>query len=118
VTLNSDPPGRDRDAAISAKAKEIVPTSWLDNLLTGPHAVLPKHRFTYNEEDIERLLNAIRERAETVLRTLEQETRSEERERCAQMVETFTPAGYCETMADWQAELASALRAQPLKETP
>ncbi len=39
-----------------------VPTSWLDDLLTGPNAVLKGKGGTWGCPDIERLLNAIRER--------------------------------------------------------
>lgn len=41
-------------------AINAIPTSWLDPLLTGPHAVLGQP--PYNCHDVERLLNALRDR--------------------------------------------------------
>jgi hypothetical protein len=46
-------------------AVECVPVNWLDTLLTGPDAVLPKGVHGYNCTDIERLLNGIRQRLES-----------------------------------------------------
>ena len=42
--------------------EEAIPSNWCDPLLTGPAAALPAGKHTYTEADIERLLNAIRER--------------------------------------------------------
>ena len=43
-----------------AIAEEDIPHTWLDPLLSGPNAVINGYEFTCR--DIERLLNAIRER--------------------------------------------------------
>lgn len=40
---------------------DCIPSSWLDPLLSGPTAVIGNP--PYNGKDIERLLNAIRDRA-------------------------------------------------------
>ena len=39
---------------------DAIPTTWLDPLLTGPKNVLG--HYPYDGQDIERLLNAIRQR--------------------------------------------------------
>lgn len=49
-----------RDNRLRKALREAVPNSWLDPLLTGPKAVLGKP--PYDCRDIERLLNAVRER--------------------------------------------------------
>jgi hypothetical protein len=41
---------------------DLIPTTWLDPLLTGPGAVLDG--YTYTPKDIERLLLALKERME------------------------------------------------------
>lgn len=41
---------------------DLIPTSWLDSLLTGPDAVLKGNGGTWGCPDIERLLRAIQER--------------------------------------------------------
>lgn len=41
---------------------ELVPTSWLDELLTGPKAVLPKVGGTITPKHIELLLNRVKAR--------------------------------------------------------
>jgi hypothetical protein len=59
MTTNSPDAGVDvisREAALDA-----VPTNWCDSLLTGPDAALRKIG-NYDGFDIERLLNAIRDR--------------------------------------------------------
>lgn len=45
----------------------LVPTTWLDPLLTGPSAVIGKP--PYNCQDIERLLGAVAERIRAQART-------------------------------------------------
>lgn len=50
-----------RDTAIL----EAIPATWLDSLLTGPDAVVAKS--PYDCPDIERLLQAIRERVQTIM---------------------------------------------------
>jgi len=42
--------------------EKLIPSNWCDPLLTGPDAALPAGKHTYTPTDIERLLNAIRER--------------------------------------------------------
>lgn len=42
------------------KVLSAVPNNWLDPLLTGPHAVIGEP--PYGDPDIERLMNAVRER--------------------------------------------------------
>lgn len=49
----------DKTLVDTEKWRRIIPTSWLDPLLTGPKAVLGDPPYTHR--DIERLLNAIRE---------------------------------------------------------
>lgn len=44
--------------AQSVDVDAIVPTSWLDSMLTGPHAVIGKP--PYDCDDIERVLNEVR----------------------------------------------------------
>ena len=60
----------DPASSITEKLQRVidaVPTSWLDSLLTGPEAVLPKGRYDYNGKDIERLLRAVKKRvADTI----------------------------------------------------
>lgn len=46
---------------------DLVPSNWLDPLLTGPTAVLPGG-YRYCPQDIERLLNAIRARIENAMK--------------------------------------------------
>lgn len=46
---------------VKEAAADCVPSNWLDSLLTGPNKVLPGSG-KYSGPDIERLLNAIRER--------------------------------------------------------
>lgn len=41
---------------------DAIPTNWLDNLLTGPNAVLRGKGGTWGCPDIERLLKAVRQR--------------------------------------------------------
>lgn len=57
-----------RDARANAirEAVECVPVNWLDTLLTGPDAVLPKGSYGYDGKDIERLLNGIRHRLQSL----------------------------------------------------
>jgi len=43
---------------------DLVPTNWLDPLLTGPDKLLPDG-YIYNPEDIEKLLHAIKSRIES-----------------------------------------------------
>lgn len=43
-----------------------IPSNWCDPLLTGPNAVLPKG-YSYTPADVERLLNAIRERLQKAI---------------------------------------------------
>ena len=50
-------------------ALDAIPTTWLDPLLTGPKAVIGMP--PYGCPDIERLLNAIRERARLASRQQE-----------------------------------------------
>ena len=40
---------------------DLVPSNWCDSLLTGPDAALRKG-YTFDCQDIERLLNGLRER--------------------------------------------------------
>lgn len=47
---------------VSSRLIACVPTTWLDDLLTGPRAVLSGKGGTWGCPDIARLLNAIRER--------------------------------------------------------
>lgn len=47
-----------------AACAEQIPTSWLDNLLTGPDAVVGKP--PYNCPDIERLLSALQTRIRAI----------------------------------------------------
>lgn len=42
-------------------ALAAIPTNWLDSLLTGPDAAL-RAGYSYNGDDIERLLRAVRDR--------------------------------------------------------
>ena len=44
------------------RMSELVPTNWLDPLLTGPEAVIRGHHFDC--QDIERLLRALKKRIE------------------------------------------------------
>ncbi len=53
---------RSLDRMVSSRLIACVPTTWLDDLLTGPRAVLSGKGGTWGCPDIERLLNAIRER--------------------------------------------------------
>jgi hypothetical protein len=53
------------------RAVEAVPTSWLDPMLTGPNAVIGNP--PYGCPDIERLLNAIRQRITAHLQEQEKE---------------------------------------------
>ena len=46
--------------ATSSPIADLVPSNWLDPLLTGPDAVL--QGYSYTPADIERLLNAVRAR--------------------------------------------------------
>ena len=57
--------GTDRAAlaALVERLVAVVPTNWCDSLLTGPKAVIGKP--PYGCPDIERLLNALRERLRT-----------------------------------------------------
>lgn len=48
-----------RDEAFK-EAADLIPSNWLDSLLSGPEKVVGKH--PYGGLDIERLLNALRER--------------------------------------------------------
>jgi hypothetical protein len=41
---------------------DVVPSNWLDPMLTGPDAVLSKKAGSWNCHDIERLMFAVRER--------------------------------------------------------
>ena len=49
-----------RAEKIAGKLVDMVPTNWLDPLLTGPKAVIGNP--PYSCRDIERLLNAVKER--------------------------------------------------------
>ena len=54
---------RSLQAVVSSRLIECVPRSWLDSLLSGPSAVLPTEAAgKWGCPDIERLLNALRER--------------------------------------------------------
>lgn len=46
-----------------SKMLECIPTTWLDPLLTGSNKILPDG-YSYSPKDIERLLQAIRQRME------------------------------------------------------
>lgn len=50
------------------KMADLVPTNWLDPLLTGPGKVI-KDGYTFDCKDIERLLLAIQARIAAVERT-------------------------------------------------
>lgn len=50
-------------------AADAVPTSWLDNLLTGPKAALPTGTYQYTCPDIERLLSALKARIQAIAPT-------------------------------------------------
>jgi hypothetical protein len=47
---------------------DAIPKNWLDSLLTGPDAALPKETYVYSGEDIERLLEGIKQRLESLTR--------------------------------------------------
>ncbi len=49
-----------RDNRLRKALRDAVPSNWLDPLLTGPKAVIGQP--PYGCQDIERLLNAVRER--------------------------------------------------------
>jgi hypothetical protein len=52
-----------RQAASKQKLSDLVPTSWLDSLLTGPNAALPEVRVgKWNCRDIEALLRGVQDR--------------------------------------------------------
>lgn len=51
----------DPSAASVGSLADLVPTTWLDPLLTGPDKVLPDGN-TYGPQDIERLLRAVKKR--------------------------------------------------------
>lgn len=60
-----------RSETAPGKLHELIPTNWLDPLLTGPNAVI-NGGHEYGGSDIERLLSALRERirkAECAVRT-------------------------------------------------
>lgn len=46
----------------STRMSELVPTTWLDGLLTGPDAVVSDASGFYTGKDIERLLAAVKKR--------------------------------------------------------
>lgn len=48
--------------AVKHSASELIPTTWLDPLLTGKDKVIGEH--PYNGKDIERLLSALKKRIE------------------------------------------------------
>lgn len=55
-----------RDNQLREAIRDAIPRSWLDPLLTGPKAVIGSP--PYNCQDIERLLNAIRERVTSTVK--------------------------------------------------
>ena len=55
----------ERETALKKAVMAAIPTSWLDELLTGPHAVIGKQ--PYVGTDIERLLAAVRKRVRGAL---------------------------------------------------
>lgn len=55
-----------RDNRLREAIRDAIPRSWLDPLLTGPKAVIGSPPYTCS--DIERLLNAIRERVTSTVR--------------------------------------------------
>ena len=54
---------RDLAKTLLADINESFPSNWLDTLLTGPDAVIPKEPpFAYGCPDVERLVQAIQKR--------------------------------------------------------
>jgi len=51
-----------KQPAVKHSASELIPTTWLDPLLTGKDKVIGEH--PYNGKDIERLLSALKKRIE------------------------------------------------------
>lgn len=47
-------------------ALDAIPSNWIDNLLTGPDAALRGDGGTWGCPDIERLLNAVREKVRAI----------------------------------------------------
>ena len=61
---NPRPKGGDLVERLVGQIADAVPSSWLDDLLTGPNRVLSGNPGMWGCPDIERLLNAVRKRVE------------------------------------------------------
>lgn len=53
------------DKTLETRILDAIPHTWLDELLTGPRAVIG--RPPYNGHDIERLLSAVKDRVAALL---------------------------------------------------